>query len=129
MSGKVGIVIISHSPEIAKGIHALINQVIEGVPVAEAAGTDDGEIGTSMEKILLAIETVDQGQGVLMFYDLGSAKMNAEMALEFTEAADVRIADHVAIVEGTYVAAVESSIGKTLDDIVASLERLAITEM
>lgn len=109
MSDKVGMVIISHSVKIANGVTDLIGQVITDVPIEVAAGTDDEEIGTSVEKIMNAIKKVDHGNGVVLFYDLGSSKMNAEMAIEFLGKSDVKIADHVPLVEGSYIAAVEAN--------------------
>ncbi|WP_058306594.1 dihydroxyacetone kinase phosphoryl donor subunit DhaM [Gracilibacillus massiliensis] len=129
MSDKVGIVIISHSPKIGDGVFDLIKQVITGVPIAVAAGTDDNKIGTSMEKIKDAIEQVDSGNGVLLMYDLGSAKMNAEMSIEFSESTNVQLADHIPLVEGSYIAAVEANLGKSLQEIRKSLQKIEITEM
>ncbi|WP_066192184.1 MULTISPECIES: dihydroxyacetone kinase phosphoryl donor subunit DhaM [Gracilibacillus] len=129
MADKVGIVLISHSAQIGQGVFDLVQQVITEVPIAVAAGTDEEEIGTSMEKIQQAIEQVDQGQGVLLLYDLGSAKMNAEMAIEFTEVENVQIAEHVALVEGAYIAAVEANMGKSLAEVRQSLRKLEIAEM
>ena len=49
-----------------------------------AGGTEDNDVGTSMEKIMNAFEENDADE-ILAFYDLGSAKMNLEMAIEMTE--------------------------------------------
>ena len=69
----VGIVLISHSPKVVEGIHDIVRQVIKDVPVELAGGTDENEIGTSIEKIQKAIHRANKGKGVLMFYDIGSA--------------------------------------------------------
>src|SRR5690625_1292539 len=79
---NVGIVLISHSAKVVEGIKDIINQVNDTVSIALAGGTDDGEIGTSIEKIQTAIDSVSHDRGVLLVYDLGSAKMNAELAIE-----------------------------------------------
>ncbi|MGP4041488.1 dihydroxyacetone kinase phosphoryl donor subunit DhaM [Gracilibacillus sp. D59] len=126
MPQKVGIIIVSHSPEIGQGVNALINQVIEDVPVSLACGTDENEIGTSIEKIQEAITQTDGNSGALLFYDLGSAKMNAEMAIELLDTNHIRIAENIPIVEGSYIAAVESNIGKSLDEITESLSKIKI---
>lgn len=112
----VGIVLISHSAKIAEGTKELIRQVMKDIPLETAGGTDENEIGTSIEKISAAIDQANQGKGVLLFYDLGSAKMNAEMAIEMTERDDVKLVE-APIVEGSYVAAVESGMGKQLADV------------
>ncbi|MFU0789899.1 dihydroxyacetone kinase phosphoryl donor subunit DhaM [Virgibacillus proomii] len=112
----VGIVLISHSAKIAEGTKELIRQVMKDIPLETAGGTDENEIGTSIEKISAAIDQANQGMGVLLFYDLGSAKMNAEMAIELAERDDVKLVE-APIVEGSYVAAVESGMGKQLADV------------
>lgn len=115
---NVGIVLISHSSNIAEGAKELIEQVVKNVPVAAAGGTDTNEIGTNVEKILSAI---DSEAGVILFYDLGSAMMNAEVAIELTGKENIRIAENVPIVEGAYVGAVESGMGHDFERILESL--------
>ncbi|MFB4167872.1 dihydroxyacetone kinase phosphoryl donor subunit DhaM [Virgibacillus sp. JSM 102003] len=112
----VGIVLISHSNKVAEGIKDIIRQVIKEVPIEIAGGTDENDIGTSIEKIQLAIDRANSGNGVLLFYDIGSAKMNAEVALEMTEIDDIKIIE-APLLEGAYVAAVESGMGKDLNDV------------
>jgi phosphoenolpyruvate---glycerone phosphotransferase subunit DhaM len=112
----VGIVLISHSPKLVSGILEIIRQVIHDVPIEIAGGTDEGEIGTSVEKIVSAINRANVGNGVLVFYDLGSAMMNAEVALEMIDSSTVKIID-APLVEGAYVAAVESNMGKSLQEV------------
>jgi len=120
--GYVGIVLISHSEKVATGIKEMIRQVLHDVPVEVAGGTDEGKIGTSIDLISLAIERADKGNGVLLFYDLGSAKMNAEMAIELSARDDVKLVE-APLVEGSYVAAVESSTGKTLNEIIENVRK------
>lgn len=118
----VGLVLISHSPKVVEGIKDIISQVITEVPVETAGGTDDNEIGTSVEKILAAIERADQGKGVLLFYDLGSAMMNAEIAIEMSGSDQIKVADDIPLLEGSYVGAVESNMGKDLDQVLEAVK-------
>ncbi|AKN30658.1 PTS mannose transporter subunit IID [Clostridium carboxidivorans P7] len=127
----VGIVIVSHSEKIAEGVKALALQMAEEVPMAAAGGTSDGRIGTDMEKISNAINEVYSEDGVLVLFDLGSAFMNAEMALDFLPddmKEKVEIVD-AALVEGAVTAAVESSISKSREDIKKSLKSISINKM
>lgn len=96
-----GILLVSHTKEIPEGLAKLIAQVAKDVPVTTAGGTDDGGIGTSLEKINTAISE-NTGEEIWAFYDLGSAKMNLEMAQELTDK-KVTIFD-TAFVEGAYTA-------------------------
>lgn len=117
----VGIVIISHSEQVAEGVKAIIRQVVEEVPVETAGGTDDGEIGTSLDKILNAIDRADANKGVLLFYDLGSAKMNAEIAIEMCNKENVLLVE-APLLEGAYIGAVEAGLGKEIVEIVTSIK-------
>lgn len=116
MMGYVGIVLISHSPKIVEGLKELIRQVITDVPIELAGGTEENEIGTNIDKILAAMEQADNGEGVLLFYDIGSAKMNAEMAIEMAEKVDSKLIE-APLVEGSYVAAVEAGMSKNLQEV------------
>ena len=118
----VGIVLVSHSPKLVEGLLDIIRQVIHDVPIEIAGGTNEMEIGTSVEKIMSAITTANTGKGVLVFYDLGSAKMNAEVALEILDSMQAKIVD-TPLVEGSYVAAVESKMGKSLDEVYEAVIR------
>ena len=64
----VGIVLVSHSAELAEGLKKLLNQVQPHVPIAAAGGGNEGEIGTSIEKITAAIESVRSEKGVAVFF-------------------------------------------------------------
>lgn len=118
---NVGIVLISHSSKVTEGIKEIVNQVINEVPIELAGGTDDNEIGTSVEKIQTAIDRAQAGKGVLLLYDLGSAMMNAELAVELAETDQVMTAK-APLVEGAYVAAVEANMGKSLEEVKRAAE-------
>ncbi len=50
---NVGIVIVSHSPEVAKGAADMVRQMVgDGVPLAWTGGNPDGGLGTIVEGIL-----------------------------------------------------------------------------
>lgn len=119
---NVGIVVISHSEKVAEGIKEIVDQAVGKVAVEAAGGLEDGEIGTSLEKIQAAIQKMHSDQGVLVFYDLGSAKMNAEIAIEMLELENVQLAE-APVLEGSYLAAVEASMGRSLEEIVKALEK------
>lgn len=119
----IGIVLVSHVPEIVAGIARLINEVAPDVSVTLAGGTDDNEIGTSFTKIDQAFND-NQGEKILAFYDLGSAKMNLEMAMELT-AKEVTFYD-TALLESSYTAAALLQADASLSDIEKQLEPLVV---
>lgn len=118
-----GVVIVSHVEQIAEGVKNLISQVAADVPITTAGGTDDHQVGTSMGKIQKAFDD-NSADEILAFYDLGSAKMNLEMAIEFTDK-KIHLYD-VALIEGAYTAAALLEAGTKLEDIEAQLKPLKI---
>ncbi|MET4060606.1 PTS hybrid protein [Arthrobacter sp. UYP6] len=113
---SVGLVIVSHSAKLAEGVRELAAQMARDVRIVPAGGTDDGGIGTSLEKISAAIAEADSGEGALLLADLGSAVMTAETAVEFLDdeqRARVRLAD-APLVEGAVAAAVAAQSGRAL---------------
>ncbi len=118
----VGLVIVSHSAALAQGVKELAEQMTRGQgQIAVAGGIDDPEnpIGTDAFKVQAAIESVFSEDGVLVLMDLGSALLSAEMALEFLEPAQQEKVKLCAapIVEGAVAAAVQASIGSTLEQV------------
>lgn len=121
MNKLASIVIVSHSELIAKGIKEMIAQISGDIVVEVAGGTSSGEIGTSLNKITKAIENASSEKGVVIFYDMGSAKMNVQLALELHSYHHIEIID-APLVEGAYIAAVKASIGKSAQDIKRNIE-------
>ena len=116
----VSLVIVSHSVRLAEGVAELAAQMAQGkVAIAVAGGTSDGALGTSTEKILKALHEVDGPDGMLVLLDLGSAVMATEMAVEaFTPDSTHRVIISPApLVEGAVIAAVEASIGNSLEEV------------
>jgi dihydroxyacetone kinase phosphotransfer subunit len=118
----VGLVLISHSSSIADGLRDMVLQVAgSDVPVATAGGTEDGRLGTSAPRIAAAIRSTLEGgaDGTLILLDLGSAALSLELALEEFDAderARLRVSD-APLVEGAVLAAVQASVGATLDGV------------
>ncbi|MFT8312274.1 MAG: dihydroxyacetone kinase phosphoryl donor subunit DhaM [Sporolactobacillus sp.] len=126
----VGIVLVSHSRKIVEGIKELASQMAKDAPVALAGGTEDDRLGTDMSKISNAIHDVYSEDGVLVFFDMGSAYMNAQMALDFLEddSSKVEIVD-AAFVEGAITAIVDSSLNKSMDEIKADIASMKLGKM
>ncbi len=116
----VGLVIVSHSARLAEGVAELAGQMAQGkVAIAVAGGASDGSLGTSVEKIIDALHQVDGPDGILVLLDLGSAVMATEMAVEaFAKEPHPRvIISSAPLVEGAVIAAVEASIGNSLQEV------------
>ena len=126
----VGLVLVSHSATLVDGLREMVVQVAgDATPVATAGGTDDGRLGTSAPRIAAAIRSaIDAGASeTLVLLDLGSAALSLELAteeLDDAERARVRISE-APLVEGAVLAAVQASIGASIDDVVAAAESAA----
>ncbi|GLZ30230.1 PTS sugar transporter subunit IIA [Lentzea sp. NBRC 105346] len=117
---KVGLVIVSHSEMLASGIAELATQMAPQVDVEAVGGTPDGGLGTDYDSVCAALVSADSGAGVVVLYDLGSAKMTAEMAVESADdPARFALVD-APVVEGAVAAAVASQGGAHLRDVAAA---------
>ncbi len=115
----VGLVLVSHSPEIAKGTAGLVQQMAGEVEVSAVGGDADGSLGTDPEQIRAAIEGLGADE-VLVFMDIGSAVLSAETVFEMLEpevAKKVRLVD-APFVEGAFAAAVSASAGAGAEECV-----------
>ncbi|MFG2122657.1 PTS-dependent dihydroxyacetone kinase phosphotransferase subunit DhaM [Streptomyces sp. NPDC048710] len=120
----VGIVLVSHSAEVATSVAELAKGLAGGattVPVAAAGGTEGGELGTSAELISAAAASVDRGVGVAVLTDLGSAVLTVKALLaEGDELPDgARLVD-APFVEGAVAAVVTAATGADLDAVEAA---------
>jgi len=120
----VGLVIVSHSRELAAGVAGLAAGVSETpIPIAHAGGVGDNHelLGTDATQIMEAIESVFSTDGVLILMDLGSAILSAETALEFLgdDYTDLVRICAAPLVEGAVAAAVQIGIGANIDTVAA----------
>ncbi len=116
-TAHVGLVLVSHSDLVARGTADLVAQMSPDVPVSAAGGASDGGIGTDVERIMVAIDRAEQGGGVAVIADLGSAVLSAETAVELLggdRAARIAIVDGP-FVEGAVAAGVVAQTGGDLD--------------
>jgi dihydroxyacetone kinase phosphotransfer subunit len=126
----VGLVLVSHSETLVAGLREMVAQVAgDDVPVTTAGGTDDGRLGTSAPRIAAAIRAaLDAGADeALVLLDLGSAALSLELATEELSADErrrVRISE-APLVEGAVLAAVQASVGASIDDVVAAADSAA----
>ena len=120
---SVSLVIVSHSARLAEGVAELAGQMAHGkVAIAAAGGAVDGSLGTSMDKVIAALEQVDGPDGTLVLLDLGSAAMVTEMAIEAFVAQHRVMISPAPLVEGAVIAAVEASIGNSLTEVAEAAE-------
>ena len=116
----VGIVIVSHSHFLAEGLKQLAAELSQdSVRIATAGGLDDSTTGTNVEKIRQAIDSIYTEEGIIIFFDLGSSLISTQMAIEMfpeEQQKKIQISD-APLVEGALIAAVEASIGRSLNEV------------
>ena len=125
-----GLVVVSHSRALAEAAVELASEMLHGtdVRIAVAAGLDETTLGTDAVAIAEAVTAADDGDGVVVLMDLGSAVLSAELALELV---DPEILGRVvlcpaALVEGLVVAAVAAAGGASPAEVAAeALDSLA----
>jgi dihydroxyacetone kinase phosphotransfer subunit len=128
MTGRVALVIVSHSAEVARGTVEMVRQMVgHEVPIAHSGGNSAGGLGTDVASILAAIKAVWSPKGVAILVDLGGAETNSEMAIEMLPEAwrDKVVICNAPIVEGAVMAATEAAGGGSLEQVRATAEELA----
>ena len=119
----VGVVVVSHSSKIAEGVCELALQMApEYKQMIAAGGLIDGSLGADAMRVLDALHSANNGDGVAVLADIGSSVISTELAIELLEDEfPVRMAD-CPIVEGAVAAVIEASVGATLDEVIAAAE-------
>ncbi len=116
---QVSLVMVSHSKKLVDGLIELLQPLSGGrAPLVNAGGLGD-ELGTSVTHIANLLTAAAKGGGAVILFDLGSALMSAEMAVETLPSelqTVVRIVD-TPLVEGAIAAAVEVSVGGDLEQV------------
>ena len=121
----VGIVVVSHSPELARAAVSLALEMVNGpAPRIEiAAGTSDDRLGTDAAAVAEAIAAADDGEGVAVIMDLGSAVISAELALELLPKPGVQARlVPAAFVEGIFAAVISAAGGAQLEAVAQDAE-------
>jgi PTS hybrid protein len=125
---RVGIVVVSHSAEVARGTVDMVRQMVgHDVRVAGSGGNPAGGLGTDVASIIKAIKEAWSPRGVAVLVDLGGAETNSEMAIEMLPE-DWRervVICNAPIVEGAVMAATEAAGGGTLEQVRATAEELS----
>ena len=113
--------VVSHSRRLAEGVVELAREMGGAeVKVVPAGGTDlpDDPLGTDAMKVMDAIQEAQDGDGVLVLMDLGSAVLSAEMAVEMLgEDAGPILLCEAPLVEGAVAAASAARAGMTLAEV------------
>jgi PTS hybrid protein len=114
----IGLVVVSHSRQLALGVAELAGQMAPTVAIVPCGGDGAGGLGTDYLAVGEAIAEADSGDGVVVLFDLGSAKMVADMAAEEADGSVVVV--DAPLVEGAVAAAVRAQGGAGLAEVAAA---------
>lgn len=116
----LGILIVSHSDEAARGIAHIASEMSRGdvpVCVVGVGGNEDGGLGVSVQKVFDALtDMLPKCDGILIVPDLGSSILSSRTAIGMLpegDASKILVAD-APVLEGAMLAAVEASTGADL---------------
>ena len=126
MSDNVGVMIVSHSLAVASGTAEMVRQIGgDNIPISFAGGNADGGLGTDVEVILKGLQEIWTEAGIVVLYDLGSAEMSSEAAIEMLpeyQQKRIKICE-APLVEGAILAGVESCGGGHLEQVTSVAEK------
>lgn len=124
MAKPVALVLVSHSDLLARGVAEVAQQMAPDVLIIPAGGSDQGEIGTSFDKIDAAVNEAITAGAVAILSDLGSATMTVENVLEFLGDDNAQWIDGP-LVEGAVLAAVAAQGGGSLEMVLNAVKEAA----
>lgn len=80
----INFVVVSHSKKLAEAAIELASIMKNSeFKIVNAAGLVDSDgFGTDVQKVIEAINSVNEGDGVLVFCEIGSSLMSSQMAVE-----------------------------------------------
>lgn len=125
----VNILIISHSLKIAEGTKELAEEMKQDeVDIQIAGGINNGELGTDADLIEQKLKNMDYKDGIIVLADLGSAVMSFNMVKEWLPEEKQKLIKlaNAPLVEGAVLGAVEASLGKSLEEVMAAIEKKSI---
>jgi len=124
---KTSLLLLSHSKEITDGIKKMVEQMqtSKDVSIYSLGGTADNEIGSDPTKIVDAVNKADKEDIFLVFADIGSAILNAEMAQDMLEEEQQKryyLVD-APLVEGAFAAAITAGTSDDLEQIMSEAKK------
>lgn len=114
----INFVVVSHSKKLAQAAIELASIMKNSdFKIVNAAGLiDDEGFGTDVQKIIDSINSVNDGDGVLVFCEIGSSLMSSQMAVEMINDKKVILVD-APFVESLMVATATNNENTALSDL------------
>jgi PTS hybrid protein len=122
-----GVIIVSHSEQLAAGVAELVTEMgNDQVVIKAAGGTGDGRIGTNALRIQKTIESLADCSHILVYCDMGSSIISTETAIDLLDDDDLADKVHLVdspLVEGAFAGVVQATITDDVDEIMATSEK------
>lgn len=128
----IGFILVSHSNKLVEGLKEIAEQINgKESNIKAIGGASDGRIGTNPIEIYEALEEMYNGDNILIFGDLGSSIMSAQMAIDMVsdEIRGKTILVDAPLVEGSIASIIQASITENIYDIIsAAMETKTISK-
>ena len=115
---------VSHSKKVSEGVRDIIEGMVGSGKVKIGCVGGESTLGVSAQEVAEAIIKVYDEEGVIVFVDFGSSITGSKAALEILPE-NMKQKVHITnapLVEGAFVAAVEASLGKSLEEVIKSVK-------
>ncbi len=121
----IGFVVVSHSRALAEEAIRLTSMFGSAdFAICNGGGlVDSDEFGTDVAHIMASIESANQGDGVIVFCELGSSILSAQMAVEMLADPKIRLAD-APLVEGLIVGVASNDPQISYDQLLSDIEEV-----
>lgn len=127
----INILLTSHSRKVVEGLKEILVQMAPGVNIQISGGDNEGNLGSNFEEINEIINKYATGDGLVVFFDLGSSMLNCQMAIDMLdeEKKSKVYLSGTPLIETSVQVAVSASAGQTLEETIEYLENFPVNKL
>lgn len=127
----INILLTSHSIKVVEGLKEILVQMAPGVNIQISGGDNEGNLGSNFEEINEIINKYATGDGLVVFFDLGSSMLNCQMAIDMLdeEKKSKVYLSGTPLIETSVQVAVSASAGQTLEETIEYLENFPVNKL
>lgn len=127
----INILLTSHSRKVVEGLKEILVQMAPGVNIQMSGGDNEGNLGSNFEEINEIINKYATGDGLVVFFDLGSSMLNCQMAIDMLdeEKKSKVYLSGTPLIETSVQVAVSASAGQTLEETIEYLENFPVNKL
>lgn len=127
----ISILLTSHSRKVVEGLKEILVQMAPGVNIQISGGDNEGNLGSNFEEINEIINKYATGDGLVVFFDLGSSMLNCQMAIDMLdeEKKSKVYLSGTPLIETSVQVAVSASVEQTLEETIEYLENFPVNKL